>query len=187
MERGCEPTPSVMASGIGESMCAASYSLFSVLSRITAQPGGLDDVHVEARAGEEAHRLRHDDGGAAGDGDEAHLEVRLLDLPLPCAKASRAAASGKNCATAASAVFAPTALRKRRRAASRGIKARITAASTVRLQSGVHVVRCGAGGEIRGMLGLARVPAAAAPGRKPESGSNGSLNMDMCALSSMSR
>ena len=33
-----EPTPSVMASGIGESMCAASYSLLSVLSRITAQP-----------------------------------------------------------------------------------------------------------------------------------------------------
>jgi hypothetical protein len=27
-----------MASGIGDSMCAASYSLFSVLSRMTAQP-----------------------------------------------------------------------------------------------------------------------------------------------------
>ncbi len=35
---GCEPRPIVIASGIGESMCAASYSLFSVLSRITAQP-----------------------------------------------------------------------------------------------------------------------------------------------------
>jgi hypothetical protein len=32
------PTPSVIASGIGESMCAASYSLLSVLSRMTAQP-----------------------------------------------------------------------------------------------------------------------------------------------------
>ena len=31
----------VIASGIGESMCAASYSLFSVLSRITAQPAVL--------------------------------------------------------------------------------------------------------------------------------------------------
>jgi len=28
----------VIASGIGASMCAASYSRFSVLSRITAQP-----------------------------------------------------------------------------------------------------------------------------------------------------
>jgi hypothetical protein len=35
---GFEPTPSEMASGIGESMCAASYSLASDLSRITAQP-----------------------------------------------------------------------------------------------------------------------------------------------------
>ena len=33
-----EPTPSEMASGIGESMWAASYSLASALSRITAQP-----------------------------------------------------------------------------------------------------------------------------------------------------
>ena len=38
---GVEPTPSVIASGIGESMWAASYSLFSVLSRITAQPAVL--------------------------------------------------------------------------------------------------------------------------------------------------
>jgi hypothetical protein len=38
---GFEPAPSVMASGIGESMCAASYSLFSVLSRMTAQPAVL--------------------------------------------------------------------------------------------------------------------------------------------------
>jgi hypothetical protein len=36
-----EPTPSVIASGIGESMWAASYSLFSVLSRTTAQPAVL--------------------------------------------------------------------------------------------------------------------------------------------------
>ena len=31
----------VMASGIGESMCAASYSLLMVLSRMTAQPAVL--------------------------------------------------------------------------------------------------------------------------------------------------
>ena len=35
---GFEPTPSEMASGIGESMCEASYSLASDLSRISAQP-----------------------------------------------------------------------------------------------------------------------------------------------------
>jgi len=35
---GFEPTPSEMAIGIGESMWAASYSLASDLSRITAQP-----------------------------------------------------------------------------------------------------------------------------------------------------
>ena len=33
-----EPRPSDIASGIGESMCEASYSLFCTLSRITAQP-----------------------------------------------------------------------------------------------------------------------------------------------------
>ena len=31
----------VMASGIGDSMCAASYSLLMVLSRMTAQPAVL--------------------------------------------------------------------------------------------------------------------------------------------------
>ncbi len=35
---GRAPAPSVIASGMGESMWAASYSLLSVLSRITAQP-----------------------------------------------------------------------------------------------------------------------------------------------------
>ncbi len=35
---GFEPAPMVMAIGIGASMWAASYSLLSVLSRITAQP-----------------------------------------------------------------------------------------------------------------------------------------------------
>ncbi len=35
---GFEPSPRVMASGIGASMWAASYSLFRVLSRTTAQP-----------------------------------------------------------------------------------------------------------------------------------------------------
>jgi hypothetical protein len=38
---GLEPAPSVIASGMGESMWAASYSLLSVLSRITAQPAVL--------------------------------------------------------------------------------------------------------------------------------------------------
>jgi len=36
-----EPAPRLMASGIGVSMCAASYSLFSDLSRATAQPAVL--------------------------------------------------------------------------------------------------------------------------------------------------
>ena len=35
---GCEPSPSEIASGIGDSMWAASYSLLMVLSRTTAQP-----------------------------------------------------------------------------------------------------------------------------------------------------
>jgi hypothetical protein len=38
---GFEPAPSVIASGIGESMWAASYSLLRVLSRMTAQPAVL--------------------------------------------------------------------------------------------------------------------------------------------------
>ena len=37
----CAPSPSEIAIGIGASMCAASYSLFMVLSRITAQPAVL--------------------------------------------------------------------------------------------------------------------------------------------------
>ncbi len=38
---GLEPAPIVIASGIGDSMWAASYSLLMVLSRITAQPAVL--------------------------------------------------------------------------------------------------------------------------------------------------
>jgi hypothetical protein len=38
---GLEPTPIEMAIGIGASMCEASYSLFSTLSRISAQPAVL--------------------------------------------------------------------------------------------------------------------------------------------------
>ena len=38
---GFEPMPSEIASGIGVSMWAASYSLASDLSRITAQPAVL--------------------------------------------------------------------------------------------------------------------------------------------------
>jgi hypothetical protein len=47
-----------------------------------------------------------------------------------CANASVAVRSGKNCDNAASAVEAPTDLRKARRAASRGNTARITAEAT---------------------------------------------------------
>src|SRR5262245_57175326 len=50
--RRTQATPN--ASGIGESMWAASYSLLRVLSRITA--GGLDDLHVEALLAVEAER-----------------------------------------------------------------------------------------------------------------------------------
>ena len=35
---GSEPSPIEIAIGIGASMCAASYSLLMVLSRMTAQP-----------------------------------------------------------------------------------------------------------------------------------------------------
>ena len=35
---GLEPAPTEIASGIGDSMCAASYSFASDLSRMTAQP-----------------------------------------------------------------------------------------------------------------------------------------------------
>jgi hypothetical protein len=38
MGEALEPTPIEMAIGIGASMCVASYSLFSTLSRISAQP-----------------------------------------------------------------------------------------------------------------------------------------------------
>ena len=50
--------------------------------------------------------------------------------PVPCANTSVAVASGKNCASAASAVEAPTAFRNARRAASCGKIARINAAAT---------------------------------------------------------
>jgi len=48
----------------------------------------------------------------------------------PCANASVAVCSGKNCDTAATAVAAPTDFRKARRAASCGNIARITAEAT---------------------------------------------------------
>ena len=51
----------------------------------------------------------------------------------PCAKASVAAPSGRNCEMAASAVEAPTACRKARRVASCGKSARMTAPSTTRV------------------------------------------------------
>ena len=50
--------------------------------------------------------------------------------PAPCAKTSVAVANGKNCASAASAVEAPTEFRKARRTASFGKIARIAAAAT---------------------------------------------------------
>ena len=75
---GSSPTPIVIASGIGESMWAASYSLLMVLSRIDGPAGGLDHLDVEAVLAVEAHRVRHDDRRGAGDRDEADLEVLLL-------------------------------------------------------------------------------------------------------------
>ena len=51
----------------------------------------------------------------------------------PCAKASATNFVGKNWLTAASAVAAPTLLRKARRWASSGNRARITAPSTARV------------------------------------------------------
>ncbi len=41
--------------------------------------GGLADLHVEAVFLIKAHGLGHDDGGGAGDGDEADGEVGFLD------------------------------------------------------------------------------------------------------------
>jgi hypothetical protein len=67
----------VIAIGIGESMCAASYSLLMVLSRTTAQPA-VFHLHVEAVLGIETHGMRHDDGRGAGDGNESDLEVLLF-------------------------------------------------------------------------------------------------------------
>ena len=40
--------------------------------------GGAHDVHVQAVAGVEAHRRRHDDRRRTGDADEADLEILLL-------------------------------------------------------------------------------------------------------------
>ncbi len=39
-----EPTPSEIASGIGASRCEASYSLFMILSRMSAQPAVFTSV-----------------------------------------------------------------------------------------------------------------------------------------------
>ena len=76
--------------------------------------GGLHHLHVQAVLGVVAHRVRHDDRRGAGDRDEADLQILLLGAPA-WAKASIAVPSGKNCEIAASAVDAPTALRKARR------------------------------------------------------------------------
>jgi hypothetical protein len=43
-----EPTPIEIASGIGLRKCVASYSLFSILSRISAQPAVLTTLDVQA-------------------------------------------------------------------------------------------------------------------------------------------
>ncbi len=51
-------------------------------------------------------------------------------VPVPCANNSVAVSSGKNCASAASAVEAPTDFRNARRAASFGNIARIAAEAT---------------------------------------------------------
>ena len=52
-----------------------------LVQRLVADHGparGLHHLHVEAVLGVEAHRVRHDDGRGAGDGDETDLEVFLL-------------------------------------------------------------------------------------------------------------
>jgi hypothetical protein len=54
----------------------------------------------------------------------------FFSIGPPCANTSVAVSSGKNCDSAASAVEAPTDLRKARRAASFGNTARITAEAT---------------------------------------------------------
>jgi hypothetical protein len=54
----------------------------------------------------------------------------FFSIAPPCANTSVALRSGKTCDTAASAVEAPTALRKLRRAASLGNTARMTAEAT---------------------------------------------------------
>ena len=92
--------------------------------------GGLDHLDVEAVLRVEAHRLRHDDRRRAGDRDEADLEVLLLDRRRLARTPRSRCSSGKNCEIAASAVEAPTDLRKARRAASCGNTARITAEAT---------------------------------------------------------
>src|SRR5947199_4686710 len=74
---GFEPAPSVIASGIGESIWAASYSLLSVLSRITAQPAVLITSTFRPCL-LEAHGMRHDDGRGARDRDETDFEILLL-------------------------------------------------------------------------------------------------------------
>src|SRR5882672_8555389 len=58
------------------------------------------------------------------------LSLGFSIAPAPCAKASLAAPSGKNVESAAAAVPAPTAARKRRRTLPSGIRARMTACST---------------------------------------------------------
>src|ERR1700730_17645191 len=74
----CEPRPSEIASGMGESMWAASYSLLMVYD---SPAGGLYNLDVESMLGIEAHRVRHDDGRRAGNRDEAALEI--LRFPRP--------------------------------------------------------------------------------------------------------
>src|SRR5258708_7471449 len=58
------------------------------------------------------------------------LSLAFSTLPAPCANASFAAASGKKVDSAAAAVPAPTAVRKRRRTLPSGMRARMTACST---------------------------------------------------------
>jgi len=105
------------------------------LSRITAQPAVFTTSTFSPARPKYPIGCDMMMGVAQVMGMNPTLRLGFSIWPLPCANASRATASGKNCAIAAIAVLAPTALRKRRRVPSWGNSARITAWSTVRLAS----------------------------------------------------
>src|SRR5215470_2124569 len=121
---GLEPAPSVMASGMGESMCAASYSLFSVLSRMTAQPAVLTTSTFRPCFEYIPIGCAMIMGVAQVIGMKPTFRLAFSGAPLE-AKASAIVAMGKIWASAAAAVELPTAFRKTRRVAGFGNSALI--------------------------------------------------------------